>query len=104
MAAQNTLPPIEQLRGRSLGRILTKMRVLTRADVHKCLKVQKQKGGDVKIGKVFLEMGLVDENQLRMALAAQRGMEFVDLDEIDIPSDIVEKVPAQMAQTYHIVP
>jgi type IV pilus assembly protein PilB len=39
-----------------------------------------------------------------MALAAQRGMEYISLDGIDIPSDVVEKVPAQMAKTYHIVP
>jgi len=39
-----------------------------------------------------------------MALAAQRGMEHISLDGIDIPSDVVEKVPAQMAKSYHIVP
>jgi len=39
-----------------------------------------------------------------MALAAQRGMEYVSLDGVDIPPDVVEKVPAQMAKTYHIVP
>jgi type IV pilus assembly protein PilB len=49
-------------------------------------------------------MGLVDEGQLQMALAAQRGMEYISLDAIDIPADVVEKVPAQMAKTYHIVP
>ncbi len=35
---------------------------------------------------------------------AQRGMEYVSLDGVDIPPDVVEKVPAQMAKTYHIVP
>jgi type IV pilus assembly protein PilB len=58
----------------------------------------------VQIGKIFLELGLVDEGQLQMALAAQRGMEYVSLDGVDIPADVVDKVPAQMAKTYHIVP
>jgi type IV pilus assembly protein PilB len=31
-------------------------------------------------------------------------MEYVSLDGLDIPADVVEKVPAQMAKTYHIVP
>jgi len=31
-------------------------------------------------------------------------MEYVNLDGIDIPADVIEKVPAQMAKTYHIVP
>lgn len=98
-----SLPPIEQLRGRTLGRILIKMGVLTREKVHECLKIQKQKPG-VRIGQIFLELGLVDENQLQMALAAQRGMEYIKLSDIDIPAGVIEKVPAQMAKTYHIIP
>jgi type IV pilus assembly protein PilB len=98
------LPPIEQLRSRTLGRILIKMGVLTREKVHECLKIQKQRKGTVLIGQIFLDLGLVDENQLQIALAAQRGMEYVSLGEIDIPLDVVDKVPAQMAKTYHIVP
>jgi type IV pilus assembly protein PilB len=98
------MPPIEQLRGRTLGRILIKMGVLSRDKVHECLKIQGQRQGQVQIGQIFLELGLVDEGQLQMALAAQRGMEYLSLDGLDIPPDVVEKVPAQMAKTYHIVP
>jgi type IV pilus assembly protein PilB len=98
------LPPIEQLRSRTLGRILIKMGLLTREKVHECLKIQKQRHGKIQIGQVFLELGLIDEKQLQIALAAQRGMEYVNLNEIDIPLDVVEKVPAQMAKTYRIVP
>jgi len=100
----NKTPPIEQLRGRTLGRILIKMGVLSRDKVHECLKIKSQRNGDVKIGQIFMELGLIDEQQLQNALAAQRGMEYVSLDGFDIPADIVEKVPAQMAKTYHIVP
>ena len=103
MVKSNSLPPIEQLQGRTLGRILIKMRVLTREKVHKCLLAQKKQKG-MKIGEIFIKAGLVNESQLRIALAAQRGMEFVNLDEIEIPSDVVKKVPAQMAHSYHIVP
>jgi type IV pilus assembly protein PilB len=103
MKEAQKLPPVEQLRGRTLGRILIKMGVLNRDKVHECLKIQSQRQG-VQIGQIFLELGLVDEVQLQMALAAQRGMEYVSLDGVDIPPDVVEKVPAQMAKTYHIVP
>ena len=98
------LPPVEQLRGRTIGRILIKMGVLTREKVHESLAIQKQRQGGVKIGQIFLELGLVDEKQLQIALAAQRGMEYIKLDEITIPAEIVEKIPAQMAKTYRIVP
>ena len=102
-SAAQKMPPIEQLKGRTLGRILIKMGILNREKIHECLKIQAQRQG-VQIGQIFLELGLVDEGQLQMALAAQRGMEYVNLDGVDIPADVVEKVPAQMAKTYHIVP
>jgi type IV pilus assembly protein PilB len=104
METAQKMPPVEQLRGRTLGRILIKMGILDRDKVHECLKIQSQRGGKVQIGQIFLELGLIEEGQLQRALAAQRGMEYISLDGIDIPSDVVEKVPAQMAKTYHIVP
>jgi type IV pilus assembly protein PilB len=98
------MPPVEQLKGRTLGRILIKMGILSRDRIHECLKIQGQRQGKVQIGQILLELGLVDEGKLQMALAAQRGMAYVSLDGLDIPADVVEKVPAQMAKTYHIVP
>jgi type IV pilus assembly protein PilB len=98
------LPPVEQLRGRPLGRILMKMGVLSREKVHECLEIQKQRGGSVRIGQIFLELGLVDEAQLQVALAAKRGMEYTSIDGMEVPPDVIEKVPAQMAKTYHILP
>jgi len=104
MKTARKLPPMEQLRSRPLGRILVKMGILNREKVHECLKIQSQRHKTVQIGQIFLELGLVDENQLRIALAAQRGMEYINTDGIDIIPEVIEKVPAQMAKTYHIVP
>jgi len=98
------LPPIDQLRGRPLGRILIKMGALTREKVHECLAIQKQRGDKVKLGEILVELGAIDDDQLQMAIAAQRGMEYVKLDGLEIPPDVIEKVPAQMANTYRIIP
>ncbi len=98
------LPPIEQLRGRTIGRILIKMGLLKREKVHECLKIQQKRHGEIKIGEIFLELGLIDEKQLQIALSAQRGMEYINIINSDISSDVIDKVPAQMAKTYHIVP
>ena len=55
------IPPIEQLRSRTLGRVLIKMGILTRDKVHQCLQLQKKRGSKVKIGQIFIELGLIDE-------------------------------------------
>ncbi len=98
------IPPIRQLKGRTLGRILIKMGVLTREKVHQCLKIQQERGGKVKLGQIFFELGLVKKKELQIALAAQRGMELVELEGMDIPSDVLEQVPAQMAKSYRVIP
>lgn len=102
--SQQKLPPVEQLKGRNIGRILIKMGVLSRDKVHECLKIQQQRNGKIKMGQIFLELGLIDQKQLQIALAAQRGMGYMSLEGIEIPADVIEKVPEQMAKTYHIVP
>ncbi len=96
--------PTEQLRGRTLGRILVKMGMLTREKVHECLSVQKKQGGGKLLGQVMIELGLIDDKQLRRALAAQRGMEYVDLAGIEINHEVVAQIPAQMANAYRVVP
>ena len=96
------IPPVIELKNRHLGRILIKMGLLTRDKVHQCLAVQKEKGG--KLGQIFIEKGYIKPSDLRIALAGQRGMEYIDLEGMEIPQNVIEQVPAQMAQTYNIVP
>ena len=98
------MPPVQQLKGRSLGRILIKMRLLTRDKVHAGLEIQKKRGGETKLGEIFIEQGLITRKDLQAALAGQRGMEIVDLDGVEIPSGVISQVPAQMAKTYAVVP
>ena len=52
------MPPIQQLKGRTLGRILMKMGVLNREKIHECLKIQAQRTG-VQIGQIFLELVMI---------------------------------------------
>ena len=96
------MPPIEQLRGRQLGRILIKMSLLKRRDVLDALEIQKQRGGP--IGAILVEAGLITELQLNHALAAQVGMETLDIATIEILQEVIDMVPAQMANTYKIIP
>jgi type IV pilus assembly protein PilB len=98
------IPPVRQLKGRALGRILIKMRAVTRDKVHDCLKTQQEDPGKKKLGQIMLEKGLINEKQLLVALAGQRGMDYVDLDSMEIPSDVIEMLQSQMANNYRVLP
>jgi len=96
------MPPLSQLKGRPLGRILIKMGKVTRAQVSEALELQKKKRGP--LGQLLTEMGYAEEVDVNRALAAQVGMESITLADIDIEQSVVDLVPAQMAQAYRIVP
>ena len=94
--------PIEQLRGRQLGRILIKMGKVRRSEVIEGLEVQKKKGGPV--GQILVELGHITDEELNLALAAQAGMESVNVSTMEILPEVINMVPAQMANTYKVLP
>jgi type IV pilus assembly protein PilB len=96
------MPPVSQLKGRPLGRILIKMGKLTRAQVSEALELQKTKRGP--LGQLLIELGYVNERDVNLALAAQQGMESITLGNIDIEKSVIDLIPSQMAHTYRIVP
>ena len=92
----------KECKGRPLGQVLRKMGKVNRDQVHGALDVQKEKGG--VIGQILVDLGYVDQKTIDLALAYQAGMEVVDLDEVDIPEDVIKLIPTQMANAYKIVP
>ena len=93
---------VDQLRGRPLGRVLVKMGLITREQVHEALAAQKEKAGP--IGQILVDLGYIDERTRSLALAFQAGMEFVDLAAMDIAEDVIKQVPSQMANAYKVIP
>ena len=65
------LPPPNQLKDRPLGRVLVKMRKVSREQVIEALAYQKKLGG--LMGEVMVKLGFVQPADVHAALAAQRG-------------------------------
>ena len=78
------------------------MRRLTRAQVAEALEIQKKKRGPV--GQILVELGYISEDDLHLALAAQVGMQPVDLSRIDVGADALTLLTPQMAHTYKVIP
>lgn len=104
MARITKMPPLEQLKGRTLGRILIKMGLLTRDKVNECLDFQKKDSSGRPLGEILMELDIINEDQLKIALAAQRGLEYVDIGGVEIPEAVLKQVSSQMATTYRVVP
>ena len=96
------MPPIDQLKGRPLGRVLTKMGKVTRDQVQEALSFQKSKGG--AIGRILIDLGYVKEIDVNIALAAQKGYELIDLSTVNVSKEAIDAVPAQIATTNKLLP
>ncbi|MCH8344495.1 MAG: Flp pilus assembly complex ATPase component TadA [Planctomycetes bacterium] len=90
------------MKGRRLGRVLTKLRKVTRDQVHEALQLQKTRKEPV--GQLLVSLGYISDADVLVALAGQAGMRMVDLAEIEIPDAAIEALPAEMASTYQVVP
>jgi len=85
-----------------IGQILKKQGLITEYDIQQALKTQKESGG--AIGQIFLTNGLISDADLSRALAEQSGLEFVDLEKVEIPEEVLELVDSNTAETFRIMP
>ncbi len=109
ITAETAGTPIDpaELKGRRIGRALTKLGRVTRDQVHEALALQKQKkdaGQNRRLGEVLVDMGLVTAQQVMEALAGQAGMRMIEFDPDRIPAAAIEALPAETATAYDIAP
>ena len=88
---------------RRIGQIFVDMGFVTDEQREMLLEEQQQRPGTL-LGKIALELNLLTEEQLMQALAEQMGMQVVELGDIMIPADVLNKVTESMAQLYRIIP
>ena len=56
------------------------------------------------VGQIMIDEGMITPEALIQALSAQHGMESIDLTQVDIDPEAVKMVSVSMAQVYRIVP
>lgn len=85
-----------------LGEILVESGVISPLEMEEALQRQRITGE--MLGRVLVKMGLCEEQDIVEALGVQSGMERVDVLKLQIPDEVLHKVPADVAQFYNVVP
>jgi type IV pilus assembly protein PilB len=85
-----------------LGELLVRKNLITPEQLQGALREQKASG--TRLGTALTKLGLVDEGELTTVLSEQYGIPSVNLDEVEIPGDVIELVPEGVATKYQIVP
>lgn len=85
-----------------LGEMLVEAGVIDAGSLRAALAEQQRWGGT--LGRQLIEMRLLDENTLVATLSAQLNLPSVDLDQVQIPANVLALVPGDLCEHHSIVP
>ena len=85
-----------------LGELLVEEGKLTAAQLETAAAEQRASGRS--LGRVLVELGMLSESELLSTLAAQVGMEFVDLGSVSIEPTAALRLPEAMARRHAAIP
>lgn len=85
-----------------LGDLLLETGVLAKEQLEKALALQKKR--QLRLGTILLQEAFVSEAQLVQALSRRLSIPWVNLWHIDIEDDLLELVPASVAEEFFLIP
>jgi type IV pilus assembly protein PilB len=85
-----------------LGELLLKENMVTPQQLQEALGHQKMNGG--KLGKAFVSLGYVKDEEITSLLSRQYGVPSINLDHFEVDPAIIKIIPAETARKYQILP
>ena len=68
------------------------------------LALEAQKGTKMKLGEALIEIGVVTDEQIAKALSEQLHLDIIDLSNVVVPEDILKLIPAEVLQKHKVIP
>lgn len=91
------------MRNERIGDYLVGQGLITEEQLQKVLEVQRESNGTKRFGDIVVELKFMSEVNLAKALASKMRYPYVDLDNFDINTDAVQKVPEALARKYTVI-
>jgi len=85
-----------------LGELLLKENMITPQQLQEALAYQKRSGG--KLGKAFVSLGYVRDEEITSLLSRQYGVPSINLEHFEVDPGIIKIIPAETARKYQILP
>lgn len=85
-----------------LGEILVGAGVLDEGRLRAALAEQRRWGGP--LGRILVDMGGITEEAMVQALSHQLNFPTVMLDDKNVPLDVIDLVPGELAEQYSVIP
>src|SRR5258708_15365890 len=85
-----------------LGELLLKENMVTPQQLQEALGHQKMNGG--KLGKAFVSLGYVRDEEITSLLSRQYGVPSINLDHFEVNPAIIKIIPSETSRKYQILP
>src|SRR5437867_2415380 len=89
-------------RRRQLGELLLDEHLVTPDQLNRALEIHRATGE--RLGRVLLDMGVVDQEHIARVLSQQIGIEFLHLTGQSLREDVLQLLPATLASRLQAVP
>lgn len=87
---------------KKLGELLVEAQLLTPAQLQEALRYQRISGG--RMGSNLVSLGLISEDTLMDFLSRQTGVPRVDLRHLEVPPQVLDRIPRRLADQMNILP
>lgn len=92
----------KSITGHFLSDILYEKGLITKEQLDRILKIQKDNGGK-ELQKIIIDLGILKKDEMMLALADEIGEKYVNLNDITIDPIIVVLIPEEMARRHQLI-
>lgn len=89
---------------RTLGDILLSQGRVTQAQIDDAIELQHTAPDRLRIGRILVQEGVIDENTLAAALAEAHDLRALDLSRVTVPLEVARLLPREVAMRHVTVP
>lgn len=90
------------LKRKRIGEILIEMRAITPQQLDAALK--RQPSSRKMIGEILIEDKALNEETLFRGLSTQHGIEFLNLSNMELNTELIRQIPESLIKTYKFIP
>lgn len=90
------------LKRKRIGEILVEMNAITPDQLDAALKAQPSTRR--MLGEILVEQKACSEETLYRALSSQHGIEFLNLNSVELNTELIRQIPESLIKTYKFVP
>lgn len=91
------------MRNERIGDYLVSQGLITEEQLQQILEAQKESKGSKRFGDLVVELGIMTETNFTKALAGKLRVQYVDLDNVEINTEAVQKVPEALAKKHTVI-